>query len=80
MNNALLDPHPLYRALGQSREARCRYYRDLFRAHQELDLIDEIRRATNGNYVLGDTRFSAEIEALLRRRVTPGKAGRPVKD
>ncbi|MGB7932912.1 MAG: hypothetical protein WCH04_11930 [Gammaproteobacteria bacterium] len=31
-------------------------------------------------YVLGDARFSAGIEAMLRRRVTPGKAGRPAKD
>jgi len=80
MKDALLDPHPLYRALGQSREARCMHYRDLFRAHLLPDLIDEIRQATNGNYVLGDTRFSADIESMLQRRVTPGKAGRPVKD
>jgi putative transposase len=80
MKNALLDPHPLYRALGQTREARCRHYRDLFRVHLEPELIGEIRQATNGNYVLGDSRFSAEIEAMLRRRVTPGKAGRPAKD
>lgn len=80
MNNVLLDPHPLYRALGQTRETRCRHYRDLFRAHLEPALIDEIRQATNGNSVLGDARFSAVIEVMLRRRVTPGKAGRPVKD
>jgi putative transposase len=52
----------------------------LFQAHQEPELIDAIRQATNGNYVLGDSRFSAAVEAMLRRRVTPGKAGRPVKD
>ena len=80
MNNALLDPHPLYSVLGQSMEVRCRNYRDSFRAHLEPELIDEIRQATNGNYVLGDSRFSAEIEAMLQRRVTPGKAGRPAKD
>ena len=56
------------------------HYRDLFRAHLEPDLIDNIRQATNGNYVLGDTRFSTDIESRLQRRVTPGKAGRLVKD
>jgi putative transposase len=80
MANALLSQHPLYTALGQSNEERCRAYRKLFQAHLEPELIDEIRQATNGNYVLGDSRFGAEVEAMLQRRVTPGKAGRPVKD
>ena len=47
------------------------------RVHLETALVDEIRQ---GNNVLGDARMSAEIEAMLRRRVTPGKAGRPGKD
>jgi putative transposase len=47
--------------------------------HLEPELIDAARQATNGNYVLGEARFSAEIEAMPRRRVTPGKAGRPAK-
>jgi putative transposase len=50
------------------------------RVHLETALVDEIRQATSGNYVLGDARISAEIEAMRRRRVTPGKAGRPGKD
>jgi REP-associated tyrosine transposase len=78
MANARLSQHPLYRTLGQSNEERCRQYRELLQAHLEPELIDEIRLATNGNYVLGDSRFSAEVEAMLQRRVTPGKAGRPV--
>ena len=80
MANALLSQHPLYRALGQSNGERCRRYRELFQAHLEPELIDKIRQATNGNYVLGDARFNAEIEAMLQCRVTPGKAGRPVKE
>ena len=80
MANALVRQHPLYRALGQSDEERGRAYRELFQAHLEPELIDKIRQATNGNHVLDDARFSAEIEAMLQRRVTPGKAGRPEKD
>jgi len=80
MANALSSQHPLYRVLGQSNRERCRQYRELFREHLEPELIDEIRRAINGNYVPGDARFSAEIEAMLQRRVTPGKAGRPEKN
>lgn len=30
-------------------------------------------------YVLGNERFKEEISAALKRRVVPGKAGRPVK-
>jgi putative transposase len=81
MANALLSQHhPLYRALGQSNEERCRRHRALFHAHLEPELIAEMRQATNGNYVLGDSRFSAEVEAMLQRRVRPGKAGRPVNN
>jgi REP-associated tyrosine transposase len=79
MANALLSQHPLYRALGQSNGERCRQYRELLREHLEPELIEEIRQATDGNYVPGDARFSAGIEAMLQRRVTPGKAGRPEK-
>ena len=80
MANTPLSQHPLYKALGQSNEERCRQYRELFQAHLAPELIDAIRQATNGNYVLGDSRFSAEVEAMLQCRVRPGKAGRPVKD
>jgi hypothetical protein len=43
-------------------------------------LQDLTGQATNGNDVLGDCRFRTEAEAMLQRRVTPGKAGRPAKD
>lgn len=39
--------------------------------------MDEIRKATNGNYVLGSSKFSEQIAEVLERRVTMGKAGRP---
>ena len=42
-------------------------------------LVDEIRRATNGNFALGDARFTDQIAAALNRRATPGLAGRPRK-
>ena len=40
-------------------------------------MIDEIRTATNGNYVLGNSRYQAQIAMALERRVVPGKSGRP---
>ncbi|NOQ46521.1 MAG: hypothetical protein GQ559_07595 [Desulfobulbaceae bacterium] len=42
-------------------------------------MINEIRKATNGNFALGSSRFKQEISEMPGRRVTPGKAGRPRK-
>ncbi len=39
--------------------------------------IDKIRKASNGNFALGTSRFADEISKMLDRRVSPGKAGRP---
>ena len=40
-------------------------------------VISDIRKATNGNYALGNHRFKEEIETLLKRRARPGHSGRP---
>ena len=61
---------------GVSRRAN---YRRLFDTGIDLNLIAEIRTATNGNYALGNDRFKAEVSLMLQRRVTLGKAGRPAK-
>lgn len=36
-----------------------------------------LRFSTNGNYVLGDQKFAAEIEQALGKRVSQGVPGRP---
>ncbi len=73
----LLSPQTEYLRLGRDAETRRAAYRDLFRAHIDEERIGEIRQATNGNYALGNTRFKEEIERALKRRVAPGKRGRP---
>jgi len=75
----LLTPHPLYQALGPDDLSRQAAYRELFRYALEPGLVDEIRRATNGNYALGDERFAGQIAVALGRRATRGKPGRPPK-
>lgn len=77
--NVLVQPHELYLGLGADMAMRQAAYRELFRQELEPGLVDEIRKATNGNYALGDARFADQIAQALGRRVQPGKAGRPRK-
>lgn len=77
--NALVRPHELYLSLGTDAAARQTAYRELFRYELEPGLVDEIRKATNGNFALGDACFGEQIAKALGRRVQPGKAGRPRK-
>jgi putative transposase len=75
----LLQPHPLYLALGAEAGVRQAAYRELFRDRLDSVVIDAIRHATNGNYALGNAQFTEKIAAMVGRRVTPGEAGRPRK-
>ncbi len=77
--DALLTPHGLYLALGNDVGSRHTSYRELFRHELEPGVADQIRSATNGNFALGDTRFIADVERMLGRRVTRGKPGRPFR-
>ena len=77
--NALLTPHEEYLRLDSRETERQEVYRSLFRAHVGEALTDEIREATNGNFVLGDRRFQDQIALALGRRVARGKAGRPAR-
>lgn len=73
----LLSPHAVYLSLGQTGEERQVAYRELFRHELEPGVIGQIRQATNGNFALGNSRFTEEIAVIIDRRVIPGKAGRP---
>ena len=74
---SFVTPHPLYESLGNTSELRAFNYRKLFATELKAEVIGDIRQATNGNYVLGNRRFQAEIAAALQRRTTPGRPGRP---
>jgi putative transposase len=76
----IITPHEQYDRLGRAAQARQEAYRTLFRAHMDDETVSEIRRATNGGYVLGATRFQEEIARALGRRVVCGKAGRPARN
>lgn len=73
----LIIPHLIYGRLGLDDQTRQSAYRELFRYQLDPKLVDEIRQATNGNYVLGNTTFTQQIAEALDKRVSRGKAGRP---
>ncbi|MDP3539309.1 MAG: transposase [Azonexus sp.] len=75
--NPLITPHPCYLGLGATEQDRLSAYRELFRHELEPGALDAIRKATNGNFALGDSRFADQIASVLGRRVTPGISGRP---
>jgi putative transposase len=75
----LITPHREYLRLAREPSERRAAYRALFRSKLDEDVVKEIRDATNGGYALGGKRFQARIEAAVGRRVTRGKAGRPVR-
>lgn len=68
-----------YETLGTSVLERQTAYRELFRYELEPGQIDAVRAATNGNFVLGDARFQAQVANVLGKRVAPGVSGRPRK-
>ena len=72
----LIQAHGLYSALGRDAKRRQAAYRELFRHGLEPGLVDQIRRATTGNFVLGDERAARESEADVGRRATRGKSER----
>lgn len=74
-----LEPHECYQALAGDEQGRQAAYRELFRYQLDPRLVDEIRAATNGNYVLGTARFQDEVAKALGRRVVRGRSGRPTK-
>jgi putative transposase len=51
--------------------------RSLFHVLLDEIVVNDIRLATNGGFVLGRARFAEEIARMLGRRVARGKPGRP---
>jgi len=73
----LISVHEVYQRLGMLANERREAYRELFAQQLPSRIVDEIRDATNGNYVLGTAEFRNQVEQLLGRRAGPGVPGRP---
>lgn len=76
-SNELLTPHHLYSLLAQDSAGRQAAYRDLFKDELPSEQLDFIRRATNGNFALGDVPFVKQAADVLAQYVEPRLAGRP---
>lgn len=76
----VVSAHERYRALGADEQGRQAAYQELFRYQLEPGLVDEIRKATNGNFALGSFRFQEQVAKALGRRVMRGRPGRPKKE
>ena len=71
----LINPHPVYQALGIDSTKRKAAYQALFK-HQIPDwTLDEIRTAANKGWVLGDGKFKQQIEQQLGYRLPPLEHG-----
>ncbi len=77
IEQGFLVPNDQYLGLGLDDRTRRAAYMALFGAHVDDQMLGDIRQATNGNFALGKEEFQARISAMLKRRVTPGRAGRP---
>lgn len=79
MSDASLTPHDEYLRLGITGASRRRAYEELFHGDPRYWPTEEIRKATNGNFVLGSESFKRELATLLGRRVERGNPGRPAQ-
>ena len=75
--DTMLEPHPLYLALGATEDIRQAAYRELFRHHVDPKTLHEIRESLNHELVLGRSCFKDKIEELTRRQTRLGVPGRP---
>ncbi len=74
-----VDPHERYLSLDTDASTRNKAYRKLFDVALDRGQLQEIRSSLNACLAFGDDRFKEQVEAQLKRKVRPGKAGRPKK-
>lgn len=75
----LITPHDLYLGLDNAEINRLEAYRDLFKAHIDGNVIDDIRDALQTGTPLGNDFFRDKIEKKLKSKVGQARRGRPSK-
>lgn len=75
----LVQPHPLWWALGNTPFAREAAYESLIRAGIGQDQQRALTQSALSGFALGDPEYLADLQKRIARRLTAGKAGRPLK-
>jgi putative transposase len=74
----LIVPHPLYWELGNTPFARDQAYADLVRAGISQDQQRSLTDSALRGWALGEPDYVADLQRRTERRVSRGRAGRPV--
>ncbi len=75
--NPLIATHPDYRALGDSATERQAAYRDLFTAHLDPILLEQMHACLQTGTPFGNDRFREQIERTLGCDLGYARRGRP---
>ncbi|MGS2724397.1 transposase [Porticoccus sp. GXU_MW_L64] len=77
--NPLVTHHGLYASLGKAPTERQTAYKELFKAHLDKDVLEDIRAAWQTGTPLGSDLFKEKIEKKLGMKVGQARRGRPGK-
>jgi putative transposase len=77
VKSTLCSAHPVYLSLGQTVALRTKAYRELFASKLPQTLINDIRRRSQKELVLGSSKFKRKIECLTGETLKNEKLGRP---
>lgn len=53
----LWTPHAVYSSLGKTIKERTQSYREMFKAHLDVELLNQVRQSINQGLALGNERF-----------------------
>jgi putative transposase len=77
VDNAVIQPHKQYLALGDKSEDRQAAYRGLFEIKADANELDIIRASLCSGTPLGNECFKKQVEVMAGRKVGLIKPGRP---
>lgn len=76
-DNAIVNPHAEYLALGNSALDRQTAYQELFKLSFDAEELDLLRCAMHSGTPLGNEKFRQQIEIALGRKIGEVRRGRP---
>jgi len=75
----LCTMHKMYKLLGSSEQEKQENYRKLFATELDVDMITDLRYATQKGLVFGREDFKHQVACLVGRKIGNGRQGRPRK-